>query len=265
MEEKSKVSTGEGTSPVKLILIAVLVLLLLLAGVIYAQYSYMQQKQAQDIPWEYAADKILCIGDSLTSGAYFGNDYAGADIEQRYSYYLGRMLNTEVTNAGHAGYSASDWYNKYLDAFDYSEYNTFVIWLGTNNAPANTLEQDVLPFAAPEEYAETETGYYCRIIEKIRSENPDSLILLINVFASKSDVAEANLAIASIAEHYGLPLLDLSHMGSEEHPEFHVGIQNPHLGKAGNIYVASRIVDCLKDYFMAQPLRCEFGADKLAE
>lgn len=222
----------------------------------------MQQKP-EDVRWEYAVDNMLCIGDSLTAGSCFANDMGGASIEQRYCYYLARMLNTEVTPAAVAGYSASDWYNKLLEQYDYSQYNAVSIWLGTNYAPTNTLAEDVEPFASPDDYAETETGYYCRLIERILEDNPDCFIVLLNVFASKSDVAEANLAIEAIAGRYGLPVVDVSNMGSEEHPEFHGGISNPHLSKTGNIYVASRIVDVISAHFAENPARCEFGVSKL--
>ena len=70
---------------------------------------------------------------------------------------------------------------------------------------------------------------------------------------------EANRGIAAIAEHYGLPLIDMSDLGADAHPELHAGLQNPHFGKTGNLYVASRIVDELKSYFTEDPSRCEYG------
>ena len=73
--------------------------------------------------WAYAMGKILCIGDSLTEGTYFGAGMDGAAIEQNYPYYLGRMLNTEVVNAGVGGYSASDWYIEKAGDYDYTDYN----------------------------------------------------------------------------------------------------------------------------------------------
>ena len=86
--------------------------------------------------------KILCIGDSLTEGAYFGAGMDGAAIEQNYPYYLGRMLNTEVVNAGVGGYSASDWYIEKAGDYDYTDYDTVIIWLGTNNGLTDTLDTD---------------------------------------------------------------------------------------------------------------------------
>ncbi|MBQ7896238.1 MAG: SGNH/GDSL hydrolase family protein [Oscillospiraceae bacterium] len=244
-------------------LAVLLVVLLLIFSA--ALYERMEDKQANEAYWYYAADNLLCIGDSLTDGTYFGSDYGGDSIEQNYPWYLSRMLNTEVTNAGASGRSPSDWYKEFHDSYDYSDYNVITIWLGTNYAPTNTLAEDVEAFSSPEDYAETETGYYCRIIEDIRKANPDCVILLMNIFASKSDVAEANIAIAAIAEHYGLPLLDMSDIGGDKQPEYHAGLQNPHFGKAGNVLIASRIVEALGEYFAEAPLRCEFGITRVEE
>ena len=218
-----------------------------------------EERPAEDVRWQFAPGQILCIGDSLTAGSCFGSDLQGSSIEQSYPYYLGRMLSTRADSLALPGASASDWYKAFSEELDCGAYDTFILWLGTNHAPADTLAADVLGRADPGDYAETETGYYCRLIEKIRSEKPDALIVLLNVFASKDDVEEANRGIAAIAEHYGLPLIDMSDLGADAHPELHAGLQNPHFGKTGNLYVASRIVDGLKSYFTEDPSRCEYG------
>ena len=212
------------------------------------------------LPWYYASGRIICIGDSLTAGAYFGETCSAVEIEQNYPYYLSRMIEADVTNAGYSGYSASEWYLEYAAAYDWKDYDTAIIWLGTNHAPADTLAEDVLPFSDPADYAETETGYYCRLLEDIRHDNLGCMIILLNIFASKDDIEEGNRAISAIAERYNLLLLDMSDLGNAEHPELHVGsAQNPHLGKAGNLYVADRIVDFLQAFYGEDPLRCEFG------
>ena len=212
----------------------------------------------------YAAGRILCIGDSLTSGTCFSGNLGGANTEQRYAYYLGRMLGAEVSVLATPGASASGWYEVYAEELDAAPYDTVVIWFGTNNGPLDTLAEDVLPFADPADYAATEAGYYCRIIEKVRAQNPDCLILLLNVFASKDDVAGVNRGINAIAAHYGLPVADMSDLGAPEHPELHAGsAQNPHFGKTGNIVIASRICDTLDAWFAADPARCEYGVRPL--
>lgn len=243
-----------------------LLALLLLVGLLVAFLLGTRFSGAPrgDARLRYAAGRILCIGDSLTSGACFSGELGGADTEQRYSYYLGRMLNAEVTTVALAGISASDWYERFADEVDFAAFDTVVVWFGTNYGPADTLKEDVLPFEDPADFAPTQTGWYCRLIETIRAQNPDCLILLLNVFASKDEVETVNRGIEAIAAHYGLPVADMSDLGAPEHPELHAGSnQNPHFGKTGNIVVASRICDALETWFTADPYRCEYGVRAL--
>ena len=162
----------------KTLLLAALVLLGLLGAFLLGTRLAPRQPKG-DGRLRYAAGRILCIGDSLTTGACFSGDLGGANTEQRYAYYLGRMLDAEVTVSAEIGFSPSDWYARFADGLNYADYDTAVIWFGTNSGPADTLAEDVLPFADPADYAPTQTGYYCRIIEKIRAQNPDCLILLL--------------------------------------------------------------------------------------
>ena len=213
--------------------------------------------------WTQSMWKILCIGDSLTSGANYNEEWGaetspGASIDENYPRMLGRMLNGETTNAGFSGYSASTWWNAKKNTYTFANYDTFIIWLGTNNGLTDTLDTDVNPYTDYNDFAETETGYYCKIIEKIKAENESCLIVLTKVFASKGSKATTNLVIDKIAQKYGLPVIDNSDLGASTHPELHVGIPNPHFGKAGNAFIANRYIVELGKWFAENPLRCEF-------
>ena len=209
--------------------------------------------------WAYAMGRILCIGDSLTEGAYFGADMGGAAIEQNYPYYLGRMLNTEVVNAGVGGYSASDWYIEKAGDYEYADYDTVIIWLGTNNGLTDTLDTDVAPFSDYNDFAETETGYYCKIIETVLEANPRARIVLMNVFASKGDVKITNKTINKIAAKYDLHVIDTTSLSMDKDTDLHAGLKNPHLGKGGNIAAAQLIIRDMGNYFAGRPIRCEYG------
>ena len=120
--------------------------------------------------WAYNLWKVLCIGDSLTSGASYGEAWgekapAGSSIDQNYPRILGRMLNAEVTNGGVSGWSASDWYTNEVPKYNFANFDTFIIWLGTNNGLTDTLDADVNQYTDFNDFAETETGYYCKIID----------------------------------------------------------------------------------------------------
>lgn len=207
----------------------------------------------------YAINRLFCLGDSLTSGAYYGSNFAGKSINENYPNTVGRMLGIVVENGGYSGYSASTWYTENMEKYDFSKYDSFVIWLGTNNGLTDTLETDVNPYDNYDDFALTETGYYCKIIEYIKSKNSSCVMFLGRIFASKDDVEVTNTVIDKIAQKYNLATIDFSDMGHIEHPEWHCGIANPHFGKAGNIEIAKRVVDKLNSYFSEDLLRCEFG------
>lgn len=204
--------------------------------------------------WAYNIWKVLCIGDSLTSGATYAEEWGelapvGSSIDQNYPRILGRMLNADVTNAGFSGYSASNWYTDKLSNYTLVNYDTFVIWLGTNNGlTPDSLDTD-----------ESEANYYCKIIDAIKSANNSCLIVLCKVFASGGSVIYTNQAIEAIAERYNLPVINNDDLSYTLHPELHAGVNNPHFGKSGNVFVAHRIAEEIGKYIEINPLRGEFG------
>lgn len=211
------------------------------------------------VEYAHALTKILCIGDSLTSGAYYANGWTGSSIDQNYPKVLGRMLKADVTNGGFSGYSASDWYTNKISQYNYADYDSFIIWLGSNNGLTDTLAEDVEAFDNYADYANTETGYYCKIIETIKEQNPDAFIVLCTVYASKTNLGETDTVLRKIASKYDCMVIEMGDLGVAHHPELHADISNMHLGKAGNIYVAQRIVDTLNKRFSRNPILCEFG------
>lgn len=211
--------------------------------------------------WSFSLWRVLCIGDSLTSGANYAPDWSpeGSSIDENYPRILGRMINGDVTNAGVSGASASDWYVSESSKYDFSNYDTFIIWLGTNNGLTDTLATDVDPYEDYNDFAETETGYYCKIIGKIKEQNPDCLIVLTKIFASKGNVETTNSVIEQIANKYSLPIIDNSDLTVARFPVLHGNVNNPHFTKAGNIYIAKRYIKNLGSWFAENPNRTEYG------
>ena len=215
--------------------------------------------------WSYAMDNIICIGDSLTEGCYYGSTwtekpYDGVPLKQNYPYMLGRMLRCGVENAGFGGYSASDWWSNKQNTYDFTAYDTAIIWLGTNGGLTDTLDTDCIGDDYTS-YANTNTGNYCKIIGKIKQTNPWCKIVVVKVFASGTSamVTETNRTIGKIATRFGVVLVDNSGLGVTPHPELHDNINNIHFGKAGNIYLANKMIIDMGQYFDTNPLNCEYG------
>lgn len=209
--------------------------------------------------YSYAIGKTLMIGDSLTSGAYYDSTFNGKSIAQNIPYYLGKMTNETVKNGGKSGWYPSNWYTSELPNHDVTQYDTFFIWLGTNKGLTNTLDADVNAYSDYNQFAATETGYYCRLIEYIKQHNPEAAIHLSTCFATTGNLAETNLTIRNIATKYDLHVIDLSDLNVASHPELHLNNGNTHFGKAGNIYIANRIIQSVNDYYNSNPIKLEFG------
>lgn len=225
--------------------------------------------QTNAISYGYVASNVLCIGDSLTAGAFYAgeaNDLdiaRGTAIAQNYPYFLSRMLDCRTTNAGTNGYSPSDWYSKYINKYTYEDYDTFIIWLGTNygcnSMPTDAEISAFVPESSPTASTANQSLYLIKIIETIQKANTSCHIVLCSVFGSKSNKETHNGIVAQIASKYNCQLVDMSDLGYSNHPELHAGINDPHFGKAGNVFVANRLALAINDYIVSNPRTGDFG------
>ncbi|MBP0976453.1 MAG: SGNH/GDSL hydrolase family protein [Oscillospiraceae bacterium] len=198
-----------------------------------------------------SAENILCIGDSLTEGAYYYQDGTSVATKKTYPLMLSKYTGCSVTNAGMGGKTVKQWMAQKRPSLDFSEYDTFIIWLGTNDGLTDTLEADVLPYESYEDYADTQTGQYCRLIEEINHDtNGECLIAICNLFVSSGNVSTTNSVLEQIYDlyvdkGYKMILIDMSDLTQQNIPALHHYIGNNHFGIAGNCYVANRVMQSI--------------------
>jgi lysophospholipase L1-like esterase len=162
--------------------------------------------------------KIACLGDSLTEGD-FGTPvtFAGNVRYNGYPFYLSKFLNCDTTNVGASATSPKSYmaYVKYTSINWTKLYDVVVIMLGTNGGLTDTLATDVVPYSTPTSYADTETGWYCRLIEDIivKTNSKAQIMLCIPPVTNRtgyvSNVASCRIVVPKIAERYSLPIIDL--------------------------------------------------------
>ena len=153
----------------------------------------------------------ICIGDSITRGAYYHGSYTGQPIDENYPYYLGKMTDWTVVNAGHSGITTLGWYQDQSTNYDLVNQNIYIINLGTNGGLTDTLEADVNPYGKYNQYASTNTGAYCAIIEKIYEKNPKALIYMVDIdYAGGGDITTSKTVLTKIAEKYNIPFINRS-------------------------------------------------------
>jgi lysophospholipase L1-like esterase len=158
--------------------------------------------------------KICCVGDSLTKGVDVGSHV----IKESYPYFMSQYLDCFVVNYGHPGVSAKGWWNSdhLTKTFD-SNMDVVLIMFGTNGGLAiNTLATDVEPYDDWEDYADTECGCYCKLIESIQeqTQNHAQIILMTPPYSTYSEgqtqtVIATAPVIRAIAQRYCLPVIDV--------------------------------------------------------
>lgn len=137
--------------------------------------------------------KTLHIGDSLTEG-YHASD----DIRKSMSYpsHMASLAGYDVTNKGHSGITAYDWWNTYKN-IDFTGYDAVFIYLGTNGGLTDTIDADTAS-GDYTTFASTNTGGYCAIVSKIRDVNPKAKIYIIQY----NQTTATSQVTAKIAQKY---------------------------------------------------------------
>lgn len=201
---------------------------------------------------------VIAIGDSLTQGSYTGNDL---HTDQSYPAFMAKKMGNTVVNAGRAGWNTKEWWDgdstsqKGFPYYTYTDYDTAVICLGTNGGLTDTLDTDVEPYDSYTEYANTNTGSYCKIIEGIKAQNAAINILLCNIWAGggTGGIDVTNTVINKIATKYGLHVIDLLTEFRTAYSIYHAVSGNIHLGRIGYARMADIIRQAINNNVLERP------------
>ena len=163
--------------------------------------------------------KIVCIGDSLTEGDQGADPYASAQniTPFNYPYWMQKYLGCRVVNKGKSGYTTMQSWNNVVQSIDFTDVNTVIIMLGSNGGLTDTIETDCPDGASYSDYANTNTGCYCKIIEYCMAQTSGTAQIILctpphigKVRGQKrtTTIAAAEV-VRKIASRYCLPLIDM--------------------------------------------------------
>ena len=136
--------------------------------------------------------KIMCIGDSLSSGEYESTKADGSKgyhdfYEYSWGQFIARTRGAEVINASRGGMTAKEFVNGFADwkGFFGSDYasQAYIIALGVNDKgqPYPTGSVDDVCDEDWKKNKETFAGYYGAIIQRIKIQQPKAKIFLVTV------------------------------------------------------------------------------------
>lgn len=122
-------------------------------------------------------NKILCIGDSLTSGTFNhivdGSDKYINDSKYSFPTYLRKLTGVETTNKGSGGASSAEWYDQHFGE-DWSGYDAAIIQLGVN---------DYYRYSG---WTDTSKTAFSNIINKLKAENSNIKIFVATIIPATS-------------------------------------------------------------------------------
>lgn len=195
-------------------------------------YSMIEHRESKQL-------KLAFIGDSLTQGVSGGTP--GVDltfVDKPYPTVLKEFLNSigydvTIKNFGRRGLSAKSYWNEAIppdgnwhspasgepgDTINFD--NTFdavIIMLGTNgNLNHNTIDEDtqIGPGETYEDYADTQCGDYCKIIEYVmeNTSNHAQIILIAPIYSTDSQHEQKMIdtlpVVKALGERYQVPVIN---------------------------------------------------------
>lgn len=211
---------------------------------------------------------IACIGDSLSSGEFEsigpdGNKGYHDMFEYSWGQYIARMAGTKVYNFSRGGMTASEYTNSFAEANGFWDTDklcqAYIIALGHNDLFG--LKQDIGSIADidKDDYnknAPTVTGYYAKIIQRIKLMQPEARFFLITMPYTETSVAGGEQdklakALYDMADFFSYTyVVDLRKYGPVHDEEFRKAFYlGGHLNPAGYVYCAKQIASYI-DYII---------------
>lgn len=199
------------------------------------------------------------IGDSLTEGDYGSLDGSINKKDLNYPYYFKQATGWTGTNFGKCGWTTKDVWERIVSTMQlFNSYKIFIIMLGTNGGLTDTIEVDCIGDDY-NNYANTQTGSYCKIVEHIMKNCPTAQIFLCtppynNKVGKKEHIVETGNVVKKIAKKYNIQVIDVySELGVNSLNEnVFLPIDRLHFGQYGyqklGVFLANKIKSNLSYY-----------------
>ena len=153
-----------------------------------------------------AFSNITCFGDSLTYSQVYTSSTNSRQAYVTYPKVLEKLSRTPTEAFATPGYNSKHVWNEYKNSITEKQNQLAIVYLGTNDGLTDTLSTDAPIDSSYDNYANTNTGCYAKLVAKLKSVG--AKIVLVKVWASSGDVDTSNAVIAQIGERYGCAVID---------------------------------------------------------
>lgn len=194
-----------------------------------------------------AFSNVTCCGDSLTASVVYTKDNGDGTHQVRsaykkYPWILGQKIGAEAESVATGGYTATDWWGAYSDRIIEKENHLIIIYLGTNGGLTDTLDIDA-PGTDYTQYANTNTGNYCKMVAKALEVGARVLLVKIHHGGSGNTFVTNNV-IDQIAEKFNVAVVNVPELLDRKYHAFpdNTGINDLHLNDLGYAAFAEALI-----------------------
>jgi len=194
-----------------------------------------------------AFNNVTCCGDSLTASVVYTHDNGDGTHQVRsaykkYPWILGQKIGAEAESVATGGYTATDWWGAYASRIVQKENHLIIIYLGTNGGLTDTLATDA-PGTDYTQYANTNTGNYCKMVAK--SLEVGARVLLIKIHhGGGGDTFTTNDVIDQIAEKFNVAVVNVPELQERKYHAFpdNTGVNDLHYNDLGYAAFAEALI-----------------------
>lgn len=202
------------------------------------------------------SNAVFC-GDSLTYGATYTDASHNYRNYYNYPYYIKKLLNLDsIEEYARSGATATSWWNRFKDNI-VSNNSIYFVWLGTNSAFTDTVDTDCAGNDYTQ-YADTEVGYFGKILGKISSLDGNKIILLNNFVTGGGNVNTNNKVINDLATKFNAIVVDIKNSDAYTNHDYHTqnGYYNAvHFNSVGNQYIANLVNNKIQEKMNKDPMK----------
>lgn len=149
-------------------------------------------------------NNITCIGDSLTYSAVYVESNRSRQAYKPYPTILGNILNIPCENISRGGATATSWWNEFSDSIVEKTNQLAIVYLGTNSGLTDTIDTDCVGDDYTQ-YADTNTGNYGKIIQKLLDNN--SKVIIVRCYENSSTFDTTNYVLDKMAERFNVAIV----------------------------------------------------------
>ena len=184
---------------------------------------------------------IVAIGDSLTEGAVYTSATTSRTAIVPYPVELARLSGGTLTTLARGGADASYIWANYGSQIVQKTNAIAIIYIGTNSGLTDTVSTDA-EGTDPANWANNNTGDYCRIVDKCLS--CGYKVLLLRPFTSSGNLQDTISAINDIAQKFNVAVLDSPSVIETKYHLWPDGNGNnyTHLNDIGYVVFAQRLI-----------------------